>query len=304
MHKKVLNKAAGDDANEFSQLEMIPIEYSEIHPKYNPETLEYDFWIIKLQWPSQLYADKVVTIDSPTDSFVLNSGKNLSLMGFGRLKAGGSSPNALHEVALEYMTNSDCIARGVLSLVTDAMLCAGTTVGKGACHVSKRLPCRVYYFNSIVKFISSQLVCSKGDSGGPLIDPETQMLVGVDSWVEQGACADYPTGMLMDVARLTDLCPSFFKLTSLFVVFARVSKGYYFIKYFVRKWEDSTEEPPTIYPGCIDGGQFYDRFGVTYNCMWYEQSRHCIWYGDFYSHVGVTANMACCACGGGTEEQT
>ena len=136
MHKKVLNKAAGDDADEFSQLELIPIEHSEIHPKYNPVTLDYDFWIIKLQWPSQLYADKAVTIDSPTDSFILSSGNNLSLIGFGRLKAGGSSPNMLHEVTLDYMTNSDCIARGAISPpLTDAMLCAGTTVGKGACHV-------------------------------------------------------------------------------------------------------------------------------------------------------------------------
>lgn len=137
MHKKALQKSAGDDADEFSQVEMIPIEYSEIHPKYNPETLEYDFWIIKLLWPSQLYANEVVTIDSPTDSFVLTSGTKFTLMGFGNMKTGGSSPNVLHEVALEYMTNADCIARGVHSLrVTDAMLCAGITVGKGACHVS------------------------------------------------------------------------------------------------------------------------------------------------------------------------
>jgi hypothetical protein len=89
----------------------------------------------------------------------------------------------------------------------------------------------------------------------------------------------------------------------LFAVFARVSKGYYFIKYFIRRWEDSTEEPPIAYPGCTDNGNFYDRGGVTYNCMWYQQAQHCTWYGDFYAHVGITANMACCACGGGTEEQ-
>lgn len=38
------------------------------------------------------------------------------------------------------------------------------------------------------------------------------------------------------------------------------------------------------------------------NCMWYEQGgHHCMWYGDYFTHAKMTANEACCACGGGID---
>ena len=63
--------------------------------------------------------------------------------------------------------------------------------------------------------------------------------------------------------------------------------------------------------GCTDNGGFYhddkdvdeaNLVDVTYNCLWYAQSgsKRCQWYGSRFPHAGVTANNACCACGGGT----
>jgi hypothetical protein len=63
--------------------------------------------------------------------------------------------------------------------------------------------------------------------------------------------------------------------------------------------------PPTPSPtyeggGCVDSPPgWYDIFGD--NCDWYASSpENCDWYGQYANKVGVTAFMACCACGGGS----
>ena len=83
-------------------------------------------------------------------------------------------------------------------------------------------------------------------------------------------------------------------------VFARVSSGYDFIRSMISAWGDSTAKPPNKYPGCSDkGGFYYDT--IEHNCMSFEKDPQtdCLADGDT-PHAGVTANMACCACGGGT----
>lgn len=134
----MLGSAKSDNAEEFSQLEHIPIERSKIHPKYNPDTDEYDFWMIKLKWASQLYANEIVSLDTPTDGFESNSGDDLVTMGFGRLSSIRPYPNVLHEVTLSYITNVDCtsVYGYAPGRITDSMLCAGTRDGEGDCYVS------------------------------------------------------------------------------------------------------------------------------------------------------------------------
>lgn len=134
----MLGSAKSDNAEEFFQLEHIPIERSKIHPRYNPETKEYDFWIIKLKWASQLYANEIVALDTPTDGFEPNSGDDLVTMGFGMLSTNQPGPNVLHEVTLRYITNVDCtsVYGYTPGSITDSMLCAGTIDGKGDCYVS------------------------------------------------------------------------------------------------------------------------------------------------------------------------
>ena len=79
-----------------------------------------------------------------------------------------------------------------------------------------------------------------------------------------------------------------------------MSAGFEFISLFISAWGDMTAEPPIMDPKCADMGGFFDVRGVEYNCMWYEREDHCVWYGDYFAHVGFTANSACCICGGGT----
>ena len=51
---------------------------------------------------------------------------------------------------------------------------------------------------------------------------------------------------------------------------------------------------------CADSPEgWYDIDGPTYDCEWYSQGSNCASYGDSYANEGLTANMACCVCGGG-----
>ena len=137
MHKIVLDASAGDSADEFYQLEHIPIERSKVHPKYNPLTHEYDFWLIKLKWPSQLYADQVIDLDTPMDDFELTKDDMLVSIGVDQLALQGDYPIVLHEATSKYIPNGDCIApktKYPTSMITTSMLCTGY-VGKGVCRV-------------------------------------------------------------------------------------------------------------------------------------------------------------------------
>ncbi|GFH52409.1 hypothetical protein CTEN210_08885 [Chaetoceros tenuissimus] len=48
-----------------------------------------------------------------------------------------------------------------------------------------------------------------------------------------------------------------------------------------------------------DGQPWYDKDGPIFNCEWYVPS-NCKTFGDSLENFGMTANEACCACGGGT----
>ena len=49
---------------------------------------------------------------------------------------------------------------------------------------------------------------------------------------------------------------------------------------------------------------WYDSYGATYNCGYYEEYDYCKDWGDGYTNFGMTANDACCACGGGNTPST
>jgi hypothetical protein len=138
MHKMFLGR--GDD---FSAIEHIPIELSKVHPKYNPATFEYDFWLIKLQWPTQLYADQVIGLDSDTDDVDLMGNEDLVTMGFGMAATGESySPNVLQETTLKHIPSSDCIApktKYPSAKLFDSMLCLQSDGLMNACRVSSTI---------------------------------------------------------------------------------------------------------------------------------------------------------------------
>ncbi len=112
-----------------------------------------------------------------------------------------------------------------------------------------------------------------------------------------------------------------FPFSLFLVVYSRISAAYdYFIGPYIATWRNSTTSPSNSYArpisstttehvlGCTDMGGFYDSDGVDYNCMWYAGSENgvtrCSKYGNLYAHARLTANMACCVCGGGSRKPT
>lgn len=125
-----------NEADEFEKIEHIPVAEYVTHPNYNSRTYENDFMMIRLEWASQIYgADDFVSLDTPTDALDLDDGAahELIVMGFGTTSSGGSSPNSLQEVTVDYIPNDSCGSYSPTS-IKDSMLCAGRA-GKDSCQV-------------------------------------------------------------------------------------------------------------------------------------------------------------------------
>ena len=110
-----------------------------MHPNYNEYTLDNDFWMIRLQWASKLYSGNVAQLNTPMDSLVLasTSGVDLVVIGFVTLTFGGVTPNMMHEVVVDYISNTACVQPPYghwSSEITSAMMCAGR-FGKDRCQV-------------------------------------------------------------------------------------------------------------------------------------------------------------------------
>lgn len=132
MHKLRLDDNDPDDLTEFEELEHIPIdiEASKIHPRYNPETREYDFWMIKLKWETQYFADHVIHLMEDYN------GHDLVTMGFGTVDTYGPASNVLQHVPVKNVANDECATKYQedSKKIYDSMLCAGD-IGKDACKV-------------------------------------------------------------------------------------------------------------------------------------------------------------------------
>jgi hypothetical protein len=125
-----------NEQTEFSKLEHIPIERSEIHPRYDLATEAYDFWVIKLKWNADSARFPHVKLEVPHDT--ISDEHNLITLGFGTTKDGFPS-NVLQEVTVKYVTNTMCATKylPVHKRIFDSMLCAAD-VEKDSCTVSFR----------------------------------------------------------------------------------------------------------------------------------------------------------------------
>lgn len=133
------------EADEFLVIESIPIAEKRIHPQYNDNTLENDYWMIRLEWASQLYAPVELDTPSVSDGLDLEDGNSheLVVMGFGTLTSGGSTPNVMQEVTVDYKPNDAC-GSYPSGEITDVMLCAGR-VGKDSCQVRREREIFIYH---------------------------------------------------------------------------------------------------------------------------------------------------------------
>jgi len=135
------------------------------HPNYNDRTVDYDYAILTL-CESVSFTTDISPACLPSSSSNNYDNRESVVSGWGTLSTGGSTPNVLHEVTVNTMSNSQCRGSSTdysSSDITDRMLCAGAG-GKDAC---------------------------QGDSGGPLVTKESTnfyTVIGVVSW--GFGCAD------------------------------------------------------------------------------------------------------------------
>lgn len=63
----------------------------------------------------------------------------------------------------------------------------------------------------------------------------------------------------------------------------------------------ATSSSPSVEMICEDTHPYWhDADGEAYTCEWYKSGSRCSEYGHGHSNFGLTANQACCSCGGGT----
>ena len=123
-----------DGVDEFNFVEHIPIKQYVVHPCHDPNTADYDFMIIELEWSTQKYQNNIVDLDAPGDGVDLQDGKPLTAMGVGSLVFGlGLYPDVMQEATVNY--DPTC-GKNDPSDITDNMLCAGD-LGFDACQVRK-----------------------------------------------------------------------------------------------------------------------------------------------------------------------
>ena len=157
-----------DSSTEFDEVARIPFDTSTVHPGYNSNTLDNDYWVIKLAYdvPSK-FLPHIVALNS--DSSFPAKGDEVTVIGLGTTTSGGSIPNAMQEVAVDYITNGDCCATPSLyscGEITSNMMCAARP-GKDSC---------------------------QGDSGGPIFADKEGITtqVGIVSWGYGCADPTYP----------------------------------------------------------------------------------------------------------------
>eukprot|EP00814_Leptocylindrus_danicus_P010350 CAMPEP_0116032272 /NCGR_PEP_ID=MMETSP0321-20121206/18066_1 /TAXON_ID=163516 /ORGANISM="Leptocylindrus danicus var. danicus, Strain B650" /LENGTH=429 /DNA_ID=CAMNT_0003507667 /DNA_START=46 /DNA_END=1335 /DNA_ORIENTATION=+ len=133
-----------------------------IHPNYNPDTLDYDYMMMRLEGSTSSYAP-VALDDGSVD---VAPGTDLIVMGWGATSSEGPSSPILQEVVVDAKSQAEC--NGAYNPsgydITDRMMCAARStngVNKDSC---------------------------QGDSGGPMIDSSSGKQVGIVSW--GFSCAD------------------------------------------------------------------------------------------------------------------
>lgn len=132
-----------------------------VHPNYNPDTLDYDYMMMRIDGTSS-YAP--VTLDD--GSVNIAPGTDLIVMGWGATSSDGPSSSILQEVEVDAKSQPEC--NGAYNPsgydITDRMICAARSVD------------------------GINMDSCQGDSGGPLIDSLSGKQVGIVSW--GFSCAD------------------------------------------------------------------------------------------------------------------
>ncbi|KAH9893773.1 serine endopeptidase [Xylariomycetidae sp. FL2044] len=146
-----------------------------VHPSYNSRTTDYDVAIWKLS-TSIAESSTIGYATLPASGSDPSAGTTLTVAGWGTLNENSNSlPANLMKVDVPVISRTECRQQYGTSAVTNNMFCAGYDAGgKDSC---------------------------SGDSGGPIINKSSGVLVGLVSWGQGCAEAGY-AGVYANVGAL------------------------------------------------------------------------------------------------------
>lgn len=149
------------------QGERVDVAEIVVHPGYDAWTQDNDMALLRLASP--LSVAPVALLDASAEADLAGPGAMATVSGWGTLRSGGASPDALQYVDVPVVDQDDCEAAYGAGAITDGMICAGylDVGGADSC---------------------------QGDSGGPLVvdDGTGWVQAGVVSWGYGCADARYP----------------------------------------------------------------------------------------------------------------
>ena len=165
-----------------------------IDPRYNPSTKSYDFALLLLDKPVPNITPLILNFE-PTYP---KDGTSLTVAGYGRTKQSSQEkPSTLQQAVVNARTDCSSTSYPPEKVKDYEMFCANAPdYSQDACQgsciyiscVCWFCACLYFYVPSIIRVPSlpqnsnHSLTPNIGDSGGPLIDLNKNMLVGVVSW--------------------------------------------------------------------------------------------------------------------------
>ncbi|MEO0530235.1 MAG: serine protease [Planctomycetota bacterium] len=167
-----------DDGERISVAELI------VHEAFDPNTLDNDLALLRLESDSEQEVVPIIESDDPAG--LTAAGKSATVIGWGRTSEGGESSEKLLEVTVPIVSNEEANAayNPLGSTITDNMIAAGLPEGgKDAC---------------------------QGDSGGPFVVRDAErglILAGATSWGIGCARPGIP-GLYTRLSRYGDWLPS------------------------------------------------------------------------------------------------
>ena len=252
------------------------IDAIRIHPNYNDPTVQNDFMVMRLSQPVESVTP--IALDRTGDN--LRDGQEFTIIGFGTTSSGGSGTNIMLEATVPYYGSCGDYPSGEID--HSVMYCAGIEQGGvDTCQGDSGSP--TFYLDSNNNPVQAGVVSWGYGCAGPRLPGVYAKVSGAIDWIDATIC---------EISRFSSEYP-----------FCDGGGG-------GGGGPNPTPAPTPTSSQCSDlprnsnGDAWYDSDGPDFDCPWYTEGTNCADYGDGYEAFGLTANQACCACGGGNRNDT
>jgi len=275
----------------------------------NNHQVQHDIMLLQL---SDTIKD-VMPVDLNFDSNLPKTEDKVNVLGFGVTRVGANSLSSRLRVTQIDITDDDfCLNFWGGLMNPEGMVCA-IREGRDSCSGDSGGP--LIYDKSLKQDVQVGIV-SFGLCLGSANQPTVYTRISAyEDWIKAGICemtgnkpdycndicVDEPTGWY-DIEGLKYDCTWYER--------DGMCAKYGDKQYYARFGKTANEACCSCGGGrnagdtktCEDADGWYDKDGPRYNCGWYTEGNNCMEYGSEEGKFCLSANEACCACGGGNVE--